>query len=170
LGTGTLRRIEIKDVFYKYEWPGMVMAYRMDWALRNHITEICTVIPHDFLLSAKAAEAGVFYQLDEKLAWHRRHGDNVGGEEHRITKLLNKQRKLKEIEDYLSIVDVLAKEEILKTPYGREALEQKRSFMQGRRAALLSGNIGKVLKNAWAYRGEVRPATVICDLLICKES
>ena len=100
-GTGSVRNINIKDVFYKCEWPGMVIAYRNAWykEQKGEEFEICK-IPHDFLITARAAEENAFLQLDEELAYHRRHDNNAGGEEHRFGKLLKKQRKVKEIEDY----------------------------------------------------------------------
>ena len=52
---------------------------------------------------------------------------------------------------------------------GLLALKQKQKSMKGRQEALLSGKIVSVLKNAWRYRGEVRGATLVCDLLIVKQ-
>lgn len=164
-GTGQLRKVTINDVFYKCEWPGMVMAYRNAWYQRWSDE----IIPHDFLISARAAEEDGFLQLDEKLAYHRRHDNNAGGEEHRLGKLLNKQRKLKEIRDYLRILNAFAEGDVLQTGEGKTALQRKLASMQGRYDALCSGKISRVIGNAWQQRKEVRLATVLCDVLIVRK-
>ncbi len=167
-GTGQARNVMISDVFYKCEWPGMVMAYRNDWYQtwkRENLK-----IPHDFAVSARAAEEQGFLQLDEELAYHRRHDNNAGGEEYRFSRLLNKERKLKEIEAYLDILHGFEKEDVLQTEEGENALQHKLASMQGRYDALLSGKICRVIQNAWRQRQQVRLATVLCDLAIVKKS
>ena len=169
--TGKLRNISIDDVFYKCEWPGMVLAYRNAWYRR---WSACLpgenlMIPHDFLVCARAAEERSFMQMDEELAYHRRHDRNTGKEEHSIRKLLNKSRKLNEIETYLEILEGFEREHILQTDSGRESLMKKRQSMKDRCTAIQSGSIFKVLNNARKYRGSVRAATVLCDVLIAKK-
>lgn len=169
--TGNMQRISIKRFFYKYEWPGMILAYRNSWYKQWHaeVPQNCNV-PHDFLICARAAEENGLWQMDAELAYHRRHDNNVGGEEHRIKKLLNKQRKLKEIDVYLKNLDNLATAKILQTAEGKEIQKHKMESMRGRLLALESGKIKNVLRNAWKNRGEVRVSTVVCDLLIVKQS
>lgn len=174
-GTDTVRIISVKDVFYKCEWPGMVLAYRREWysqcmaewQSRQHMPKKIT-IPHDLLICVWAAEADGFVQMDEELAWHRRHANNAGGEEHRVKKLLNKDRKLREIENYCHILDFLWENEVLSTENGRAALRTKQDSMKGRYEALVSGKIGKVLENARIRRKEIRLATLLCDVMIVK--
>lgn len=174
-GTGNLRDITIEDVFYKCEWPGMVVAYRnawyQAWSVEGEASGKeypASKIPHDFLICARAAEENGFLQMDEELAYHRRHDNNAGGEEHRLVKLLNKQRKLNEIEDYLRILDAFAEEKVLQTAEGKEALQRKLQSMKDRYNALQSGKVGEVLKNARKHRGEVRLATLVCDVAIVR--
>lgn len=164
---GSIHAVPIRQVFYKCEWPGMVLAYRNDWYQGKRRAGY--QIPHDLLLCAWAAEEQGFFQLEEVLAYHRRHENNTGGEEHRIRKLLNKQRKLNEIENYNRILDEFAMEKVLQSELGKNALEEKRDSMQGRYEALHSGKILKVIKNAWRYRNEVRLATVLCDVGIVRQ-
>lgn len=166
-GTGRLRKVDIEQVFYKCEWPGMVLAYRRQWY--QSWTQNSYRIPHDFLLCARAAEENGFLQMDESLAFHRRHENNAGGEEYRASRLLQKDRKLKEIEEYLTILKSFEQEKVLQKEKGKEALQHKLLSMQGRYDALQSGKIGKVLANAAKYRRDVRAATVICDLLIVRK-
>lgn len=168
--TGCVRKVTVADVFYKCEWPGMVMAYRNEW-YQTWAAEEGTEklqLAHDFLIAARAAEENGFLQLDEELALHRRHDHNTGNEEHRIRRLLNKRRKLAEIEKYLLILDTFKKEKILRTEEGKAALLKKTESMQGRYAALQSGKLTEVIKNAWRHRGETRGATFLCDFVIVK--
>lgn len=173
--TGELRQVSLEDVFYKGEWPGMVMAYRRDWyqvrvthAGERICPKVWEIVPHDLLLSVCAAEEGGFWQTDQELAWHRRHDSNAGGEEHHMGKLLNKERKLGEIETYLRYLEVISAGNLLKTEEGRKILNRKQASMSGRYEALRSGKTGKVLGNAWRNRKSVRLATLVCDLVICR--
>lgn len=199
LETGKLRQVGIREIFYKYQWPGMVLAYRNGWyreriglcggsghlhqcgqeGLRNgnrgrgcaERGEICgpvDQIPHDILLCAMAAEEGAFFQLDEELAYHRRHESNAAAEEHRMGRLLQKERKLWEIEKYLEMLRAFQGGEVLRTEEGKRTLEEKLSTMEGRYEALKSGKMWAVLQRAFRDRRNVRLATVICDLVIVR--
>ena len=165
--TGEVRNVPVEEIFYKCQWPGMVMAYRRDWY--ESWTKGNYQIPHDFLIAARAAEEGGFFQLDETLAYHSRHDHNTGGEEHHIRKLLNRDRKLKEIRDYLQILQQFLKEEVLATHTAKLLLNLKTTVMQQREAALQSGRISAVIKNAWKNRKYVRLATAVCDVIIVKQ-
>ena len=165
--TGEVRNVPVEEIFYKCQWPGMVMAYRRDWY--ESWTKGNYQSPHDFLIAARAAEEGGFFQLDETLAYHRRHDHNTGGEEHHIRKLLNRDRKLKEIRDYLQILQQFLKEEVLATHTAKLLLNRKTTVMQQREAALQSGRISAVIKNAWKNRKYVRLATAVCDVIIVKQ-
>ena len=165
--TGEVRNVPVEEIFYKCQWPGMVMAYRRDWY--ESWTKGNYQIPHDFLIAARAAEEGGFFQLDETLAYHRRHDHNTGGEEHDIRKLLNSDRNLNDIRDYLQILQQFLKEEVLATHTAKLLLNRKTTVMQQREAALQSGRISAVIKNAWKNRKYVRLATAVCDVIIVKQ-
>ena len=165
--TGEVRNVPVEEIFYKCQWPGMVMAYRRDWY--ESWTKGNYQIPHDILIAAREAEERGFFQLDETLAYHRRHDHNTGGEEHHIRKLLNRDRKLKEIRDYLQILQQFLKEEVLATHTAKLLLNRKTTVMQQREAALQSGRISAVIKNAWKNRKYVRLATAVCDVIIVKQ-
>lgn len=167
--SGMLRQVSITDVFYKCEWPGMVLAYRNAW-YQEHMGKISMPrIPHDFLICAWAGEENSFAQMDLELAFHRRHDSNAGGEEHRLGKLLQKGRKVKEIETYLQILRSFAEDRLLLTEEGNEALAKKTTSMEDRLNALQSGKFSQVIQNAKKHKDEIRPATLICDLLIVKK-
>ena len=104
------------------------------------------------------------------LACHRRHGSNVGGEEHRLGRLLRRDRKLREIEDYLQMLREFDQNKVLQTETGKEALEKKLSSLRGRYDALQSGRLGQVLGNAGRHWRETRLKTLVCDLIIVLRS
>lgn len=75
------------------------LSITLKYSIENHkcvnkeiLNERRHKIPHDILIAAKAAEERRFTQLDMELAYRRRHGNNAGGEEHRIGRLLNEER------------------------------------------------------------------------------
>lgn len=162
-----LRHITPKDVFYKIEWPGMVLAYRRDWYVSW--SRGSYQIPHDILICARAAEENGFFQMDACLASHRRHDNNVGREEHSIKKRLNRERKLGEIEIYLENLRQFGAFHVMQTDAGKVALRNKYRSMKGRYEALQSRSIGKVIQNAWKNRRETRLATVVCDVIIATQ-
>lgn len=167
--SGNLRQVSVEDVFYKCEWPGMVLAYDNAWYQDHMKTVGIPKIPHDFLICAWAGEEKSFVQMDLELAFHRRHDANVGDEEHRLAKLLQKDRKVREIEKYLAILRGFSDDRLLLTEEGRKALAKKTVSMEDRLEALKSRKFSKVFQNARKHKGEIRPATLICDLLIVKK-
>ncbi len=189
LGTGKLRQVGLWEIFCKYQWPGMVLAYRNRWYGERrrglHCAQgdlgLCTGdggqelagmealrIPHDIFLCVMAAEDGGFIQMDEELAYHRRHGNNTAAEEHRVGKLLRKDRKLWEIERYLGMLGEFQKWQVLRTEAGKRTLREKTRAMEGRYEALQSGKIWRVLRAAARDWRQVRVATVVCDLVIVR--
>lgn len=168
--TASLGRITLKSVFYRYEWPGMTLAYRRAWFSEKAGSGILdSHVPHDLLLCCLAAEENGFLQLDEELAWHRRHAHNVGEEEYRLKKLLTKERKLHEIEKYNAMLEALYQEQRLSAPEAGRELQEKREAMHARYQALLSGKISRVIGSAWRHRRVVRLKTVVCDVLIVRQ-
>lgn len=167
LGTGKLRRIGLHRIFYRYEWPGMVLAYRNDWY--GSCGRQAREIPHDIFITAMAAEKGEFLQLDEVLAYHRRHENNAAAEEHRVSRLLQRERKLWEVEKYLKMLRAFKECRVLRTDGGKQILEEKLCAMEERYEALVSGKRRKVLGAALRNRKNVRLATVLCDVAICRQ-
>ena len=169
-GTTSCKQIDINQVFYKYEWPGMVVAYRNMWynnKLRERKIEISKItIPHDFLICAWAAEESFFLQMDIGLAYHRRHESNVGGEEHRIRKLLNREGKLEEISKYIQLLEAFELNKVLTETEALIALKDKQEVMMSRQEALKKRIFFSVIRNAMKYRKEIRWSTVVCDLIL----
>ena len=236
LGTRKLRQVGLREIFRKYQWPGMVLAYRNGW-YRERGMGICGQespgqkgartageaeecheemgqsrkdgnrshaetgqsredrsrshedaghhgedgsgpcgnggsefkVPHDIFLCAMAAEEGAFFHMDEELARHRRHEDNTAAEEHRVGKLLQKERKLWEIEKYLRMLGEFEERRVLRTEAGKRILREKTQAMEGRYEALQSGRIWRVLRAAARDWRQVRGVAVVCDLVIVRE-
>ena len=126
-------------------------------------------VPHDIFLCAMAAEEGAFFHMDEELAHHRRHEDNTAAEEHRVGKLLQKKRKLWEIEKYLRMLGEFEERRVLRTEVGKRILREKTQAMEGRYEALQSGRIWRVLRAAARDWRQVRGVAVVCDLMIVRK-
>ena len=126
-------------------------------------------VPHDIFLCAMAAEEGAFFHMDEELARHRRHEDNTAAEEHRVGKLLQKERKLWEIEKYLRMLGEFEERRVLRTEAGKRILREKTQAMEGRYEALQSGRIWRVLRAAARDWRQVRGVAVVCDLVIVRK-
>lgn len=231
LGTGKLRQVGLREIFRKYQWPGMVLAYRNGW-YRERGMGICGQespgpcgeygswsheemgqcgeernrscedagpcgeygsrscedagqcgedrsgpcgngglefrVPHDIFLCAMAAEEGAFFHMDEELAHHRRHDSNTAAEEHRVGKLLQRERKLWEIEKYLRMLGEFEERRVLRTEAGKRILREKTRAMEGRYEALQSGRIWRVLRAAARDWRQVRAVAVVCDLMIVR--
>ena len=231
LGTRKLRQVGLREIFRKYQWPGMVLAYRNGW-YRERGMGICGQespgpcgeygsrshedvgqcgeernrscedagpcgeygsrshedagqcgedrsgpcgngglefrVPHDIFLCAMAAEEGAFFHMDEELAHHRRHDSNTAAEEHRVGKLLQRERKLWEIEKYLRMLGEFEERRVLRTEVGKRILREKTRAMEGRYEALQSGRIWQVLRAAARDWRQVRAVAVVCDLMIVR--
>ncbi len=160
-------KVTLEKVLYKNEWSGMVLAYRNSW-YREHMAKIQnTKLPHDLAICIMAAAEGKMYQLDSILAWHRRHDNNAAGEEHRISKLLDKERKIADIEKYAGYLEVVLHQDIIEDTQNQAILEKKYLQMQTRAELLRQGKCLPVLKNYLKNREEVRLFTFLCDFLIC---
>ncbi len=165
-----LTNISIESVFRKCEWPAMVLAFRKSWYDSWKRLTYNSSIPHDYLFCAKAAEEGGFKQLDVELAAHRLHGNNTAKEENRLSVLLKKSRKLKEIEQYLNLLSAFETENVLTSSEAKTELANKMQMMLDRQKALLSGKIFNVLANAVKYSSKIRFKTVVCDVIIVKQN
>ncbi len=164
-----IKPLTIEAVFRKCEWPAMVLAFRRKWYDEWKGMTEGSKIPHDYLFCSKAAEEHGFFQLDLELAAHRLHGDNAAREEHRLSVLLKKDRKLSEIDDYLTLLSSFEEEGVLQTPEGKEALSSKKQEMLDRKKALESGKITEVIANGRKYGRKIRLKTLICDIFIVRQ-
>lgn len=164
--TDRLSKNSLPEIFGKYRWPGMVLCFKKSWLDEKNLNTENLTIPHDIFLCTLASEEGRMATIDRELCFHRRHENNAAGEEHRIRKLLNKKRKLDEINTYLNMLYEFEEKEVLATKEGKDFLANKRASMDERRRALTSRNVFKVIGNGIKNRKYTRFATFACDVII----
>ncbi len=73
------------------------------------------------------------------------------------------------MEKYLKMLGSFEKHGVLRTEEGKRILKAKVRAMEERYEALKSGKVRKVLGAALRNRKQVRLATVICDVAICRQ-
>ena len=168
-GTDALVNISIKDILYCYDWPGMCMCYRKDVGERVLEKVKDSMLAHDVALGVAAAEAGTFYCVNQRNQFHRRHDANVAEEEHRARKLLNKKRKIYEIEKYLHMLQEILDSRVLMYENSNLMIESKKNIMQERLDNLKAGLPLKIIKQYTKHQQDIRWATLICDLVICRQ-
>lgn len=165
--TGQVRNVSLEQVLYKNEWSGMVLAYRNEWYQQNKDVIDNLKIPHDLSLCIRGALGHGMHQMDCVLAWHRRHENNAAGEEHRIQKLLDKERKLADIRKYQSYMEAVLQSADEKDNPELDAICKKYEQMKRREELLTDGKAIPVIKNYWKNRKDIRFFTFLCDWLIC---
>lgn len=157
--------LQVLDILRAYRWPGMVMCLR-----KSFFDEIVPILDscstaHDLMFCLLAADRDGFYEYGYLGAYHRRHGNNTAREEHRVSKLLNLERKLKDIsvtrklwESFFD-ADVPMKEDSLRL------IRRRYESLLARERALKEKSLKKVLQ---VYRndpdGFLRKKSLICDL------
>ena len=164
-------KITIPDILYCYDYPGMAMCYRK--VLGDKVLERIqggrqeSKLAHDVALCLMAAEKDEFYAVNQVHQYHRRHNANVAMEEHRVHKLLNKKRKICEIDKYIDWLQEVLGSQCLETEEAYAFIKRKKVIMQERLDNLINGKRIKMLRQYWKYPKEIRLVTVICDWLIC---
>lgn len=162
-----LEAVTFEQVLYRYEWPGMSMCYRKGFG-QEFLGIIKTrELAHDMALALTAAEQDAFFVCSQVCQYHRRHESNTAREEHRLHKLLNKERKVEEIREYLAMLQKVVQSGCVRNGENALRVEKKREIMQTRLRNLESGKRSAVWKQYWGNREEIRVETVICDLIIC---
>ena len=164
-----IKKISVPQIFLKYEWPGMSMCYRRELGQDVIKRTGHSKIPHDMALALSAAEQDSFAVIPQCLQYHRNHEQNVAMEEHRLMKRLNKNRKVIEINRYLTMLGCIAESQLLAREENQKLVKNKTQILKERLYNLKHGDmlgiIGQYLRN----RDMIRIATVICDCLICRQ-
>lgn len=165
--TGELIKIGHKDLLRAFYWPGMIMAVRKDFfegifdLVKNH------TVAHDRVLSHFAAENNGFYEYDYKSSYHRRHDNNTANEEHRIFKLLNLKRKLRDMKDHNDMLQGLLDIEL---PFAKESIDLITKSLESckmREDAVRNKDM-KLLNKTYRNNDSMRKVSYICDVwLIC---
>lgn len=163
------KKITIHDILYYYDWPGMCMCYRREFGEEVISRSESSNIPHDMALGIVAAEFESFFCINQKFQYHRRHENNLAMEEHRVNKLLKKDRKIAEIEKYIEMLQEMLKSSCLTKEHSIYQVIQKKEIMQERLFNLQTGNRKNILGQYLKHKGEIRLMTLVCDWIICKE-
>ena len=165
----TLRSISIKEIMKAYRWPGMTMCLRKDFFTRLHPVVENVSVAHDLMLAVNAADQNGFFEYNYAGAYHRRHDNNAAREEHRITKLLNLQRKLTDIEKTKQLWSGLASSNLPISEISAASIQERLALMDIRLDALKSRSFRRMMSLYFADRGHyLRVNSLICDLwLIC---
>lgn len=161
-----LEKISVSQIFYKYRWPGMSICYRKEFgeSVLEKVSD--TKLVHDVALTICAAEKEGFWSMDCCLQYHRNHDENLAMGEHRFWKVLNKKRKIIEIERYLDMLkEIIDNPKLLENH--KEIVIRKRKIMQERLQNLKEKRFLKILLQYLMNRDMIRVSTMVCDCLIC---
>lgn len=164
--SGKLTQISPHDIMKSLRWPGMTMSLRRDFF--NTAKPFCgdLNVIHDVVLALFAAEKGGFYEYQYLGCYHRRHGNNAAGEEHRVCKLLDLERKLAEMVAYNRILERLLQGE-LPLPIANEGIQQKYQFSSEREKMIRQRRLFPLLK-IYRHYGNMPLRSMLLDLwLIC---
>lgn len=161
----SIKKIPFSNVMRAYRWPGMLMCLRKEY-FKGLISQIndCDVA-HDFMLIALSSDIGGFYEYNYVGAYHRRHDNNTAREEHRVTKLLNLERKLKDINITKKLYNDFLSFDVPVSEVTKNIVLERLSLLEQRSHALenkkLFAVIGIYLKNKGRY---LRFKSFVCDV------
>ncbi len=162
--TEKITKISVEDIIRIFDWTGMLMCVRKDFfeQRKSIISEISA--PHDFVLALSAADCEQFYVYDYVGAYHRRHSNNAANEEHRISKLLNLKRKIRDIDNYNGYLYNVANSNIEIQKNSMNMLEERLIKSQQRKQALEEKSIKKLFKLYFSDdKKMLRPISFLCD-------
>ena len=167
--TLALRRVTVDDIMRAYRWPGMVMCIRRSFFDKLPEQGKASAIPHDMMFALCAADCGQFFEYDYIGAFHRRHDNNTAREEHRIRKVLNLPRKLKEIGVFEQMYSEILNTELPVSEETRNEVAYRLKLFQSRKLALEEKSMRQLLHTYWSdSRRLLRKASLLCDIwLIC---
>ena len=163
--TESITKISVENILHIFDWTGMLMCVRKEFFAERKDIISNIKSPHDFVLALSAADKGCFYVYDYVGAYHRRHSNNAANEEHRISKLLNLKRKLKDIDSYSGYLYHIANSDIQIEKKHMDMLKERLEKSQQRRQALEEKSLKKILKVYSADKGKMlRPISLVCDI------
>lgn len=163
--TEEITKISVKDMIHIFDWTGMLMCVRKDFFDRHKSVISGISAPHDFVLALTAADCGQFYVYDYVGAYHRRHGNNAANEEHRISKILNLKRKLRDIEHYNGYLQNIANSNIGIQEDSMRMLKERLEKSQQRKQVLEEKSIQKLFHLYFSDdKKMLRPISFLCDL------
>ena len=166
------KKVCLNDIMRAYRWPGMVMCVKNDF-FKSVYKYICDYrIPHDLAFTILASEINGFYEIDYIGAFHRRHDNNVAREEHRIFKLLNIDKKIKDIDVLIDSLQEILSAKLPISKDSKQIIEYKLNYLNNRRDYILNKKLFKIIA---LYKKDnftmFRKVSLICDIyliLFCK--
>lgn len=163
--TEQLSQISVENIMHVFDWTGMLMCVRKTFFAERKDIISNIKAPHDFVLALSAADKNCFYVYDYVGAYHRRHSNNAANEEHRISKLLNLKRKLRDIGSFNSYLSNIAESDIQIGEKSMDMLKKRLLKSQQREHALQEKDLGKLLKVYFSDKEKMlRPISFICDI------
>lgn len=164
-----VEEVTVADIMRAYRWPGMTMCLRKSFFQRIYPSIHDKNVAHDLMFAVCAADAGEFFSYNYVGAYHRRHDNNTAREEHRITKLLNLQRKLKDIEITKGTWAELSQANLPISNNNAEQISRRLALMDARLYALKTRSLTKILKLYCMDKSHyLRIGSFLCDLwLVC---
>ena len=164
-----LTSISVNDIMRAYRWPGMAMCVRGDFfkKLLPVISE--STLAHDMVFALTTANTNSFFEYDYIGVHHRRHDNNVANEESRIFKLLNLERKLRDMKVYNNLLEGIIHSKLPLNEENSKIINNKFEFSVARENAIKTRSFIKIIK---AYkkgsRDTFRLASLLCDIwLLC---
>lgn len=160
--------ISTREILRAYRWPGMVMCLRKPFFQSLHPYLADCNVAHDLTIAVCAATHNAFYEYHYVGACHRRHNNNTAKEEHRVGKLLNRQRKLSDIATLIQTWSGLLSANLPLNPDQLETISYRLDLLKKREAAIQNRRLWQILKLYRQNRTYLRTKSLICDLcLIC---
>ncbi len=167
--TEELRPIDVHRLMRSYNWPGMAMCLRYSF-----FSELLLYIKdsrhaHDMIFALSAADKKSFFEYDYVGVYHRRHDSNVANEESRITKLLDLERKKRDMQVYNKLLDGLLALSLPISEESSETVSYRLDLSRRREEAITERKFASLVS---LYRGDnrklLRTASLLCDIwLIC---
>ena len=161
----TIKQIEVHNIMQAYRWPGMVMCLRKTFFedVRANIEK--EAIPHDLAFAILAADRNGFYEYNYVGAYHRRHDNNLAREEHRVSKLLNLERKLKDIREMCETLEKIEQAKLPIQTFNLNVILYKLRLLQQRETALQQRKLSDIITlYCKDSKGILRVPSFICDL------
>lgn len=166
-GNETCIPVQVIDIMRAYNWPGMAMCIRRIFFAEVYDSIKEHKIPHDLAFAIIAADREAFYEYDYVGVYHRRHNNNTAKEEHRIFKLLNRERKEAEIIETRTQLSNISDAKLNIKRASSDLIEYKIDYLNRRYDCLHNGKVIELIK---LYKNDkekmLRLASFLCDFWI----
>ncbi|MBO5098299.1 MAG: glycosyltransferase [Agathobacter sp.] len=159
--------MSVVDILKAWNRPGMTMCVRKSFFDRIYPSIKDVAVPHDYALAICAADIDSFYVYNYIGAYHRRHNNNAAREEHRIFKLLNLERKKRDIKEWIDYVTSLVSAHMPISESAYALIEQKQTYLHKRLDILENRKLFAIFSLIKEDKlGLYRKVAIICDIWI----